>query len=229
MEQSHTSKQFSADLRQLSELLSDLGKVVYQQVVDSLQGLIDNDLEKLARVRATEKEIDSRQHEINDITVRVLALRQPVGMDLRYLLVIRDAATEMERLGDYANNIAKWNKRALDSGGIAGFADLQRIIDYVCNMLNAIMEAYENNNSDKQIDIAISVIKQDDALDDMYISIFCESLTYTLENTKKITAFSHYMLILKQLERIGDLATNLAELLYYKNRGYFPSINEAGD
>ena len=222
MEQTHTSKEYSADFHKLSAMLSQLGAETYEQISDSLAGLINSDFDLLAKVRAHEKHINQHQYDINDITVRMIALRQPVGRDLRYLLVNRDAANEMERLGDYANNIAKWGKRALNAGGVQGFAKLDKMSEYVCKMLHEIIAAYEINDDAKQNQIALAVIDKDDALDDMYISTFRESLTYTLEDTKKITAFTHYMLILKQLERIGDLATNLAELLYYKNEGIYP-------
>ncbi len=225
MTQSHIHKQFSTDLQILNDQLSDLSHSVYQQVCDSLNGVQTDDLKLLETVRQKEKTIDKKQHMINDDTVRVIALRQPVGIDLRYLLMVRDAANELERLGDYANNIAKWYKKASDSGGISGFSDLKHIIHYVCNMVAQYNELYEGDMEDNiRAERAIALIKSDDELDNMYVSLFRESLTYTLEDTKKITAFTHYMLIIKHIERMGDLVTNLSEMLYYYYMGVYPDI-----
>ncbi len=224
MEQSHTDKSYSADLNKLNDLFSAMKDAVHLQIKDCLKGVQQADIELLNLVRQREKNIDTMQHGINDFAVQIIALRQPVSTDLRYVMSTRDAATELERLGDYANNIAKWYQRAVESGGIKGFSDLERIIDYVNKMMDDAMMLYEHDATDVP-EKALAVIVADDKLDDMYVSLFRESLTYTLEDTKKITAFLHYMLILKRIERIGDLTTNLAELIYYQHTGEYPQFD----
>lgn len=212
----HTVKAFEADLENLKRLIAEMGGLAEKAVADSVLALGRRDLELAQRVVREDERLDKLQREVEEAAIFLIARRQPVASDLRDVIGALRICSDLERIGDLAKNIAK---RAI---AIGSDTQPQRLIHGVSHMsqlaleqLKQVLDAYTQKNHGK----ALSVWKRDEEIDAMYTSIFRELLTYMMEDARNITVCTHLLFTAKNIERIGDHATNISETVYYVASG----------
>ena len=212
----HTVKAFDDDLGQLRALVSEMGGRAEAAITDALQALVRRDLDAAARIIEDDKKIDAIQDEIERQVVRLIALRAPMADDLREILAAMKIAGVVERMGDYAKNIAKRVPILTEAKNVEPLSILPAMGRLVSEMVHDVLDAFAARNAEA----AVRVCESDKAVDDFYNSLFRTLLTYMLENPHNITASTHLLFIAKNLERIGDHATNVAEMVYYAATGH---------
>jgi len=215
-EHTHTVKAFDADLKDLAREIVEMGGLVEQQIADAMDSLVDQDMDRAQRVIGADPQIDRLQREIEEKAVLTIARRQPMAIDLRETIAALRTANELERMGDYAKNIAK---RVLATGSeiqpLPVVRGLQHMADLVLAALKQVLDAY----SQRDVAKALEVWRGDEETDAVYDSLFRELLTYMLEDPRNITFCTHLLFCAKNIERIGDHATNIAETVFYMIEG----------
>ena len=213
--QEHTVRSYAEDLRRLRETIERMGGLAERQVADAALALVRRDTDLAAEVVQRDAAIDAMEREVESFCIRLLALRQPVGQDLRLIIAALKVCHGLERIGDYARNAAK---RAIvvaeqpPLGSLNGFQRMARMVQ--ANLKDAI-DALVTGDAAK----ADEVWANDEPVDEIYNGIFREMLTFMLEDPRNITAATHLLFVAKNLERIGDHATNIAETVHYAVRG----------
>jgi phosphate transport system protein len=197
-----------------SELLEDLrrnlilmGGEVERQIQRSIEALTEVDEEKAAAVIAADEEIDRMEMGIEEQAVQLLALQQPVAVDLRFLIAALKINNDLERIGDHAVNIAEGAQRLASQKPFKPFIDIPYMAEVAMSMLKGSLDAFVN----RDLELARKIIKKDDILDEKNVSIIRELLTYMVEYPSLITYCLELISISKNLERVGDLATNICE------------------
>jgi phosphate transport system protein len=212
----HTTKAFDVDLQELTRLIAEMGGLAEKQIADSIDALATRDADRAARVLAVDPSIDALQHEIEEKAVLTIARRQPMAVDLRAIVSALRVANDLERIGDLAKNIGK---RVAALGGEFHPQKLMRGVEHMAEMvleqLKEVLDSYAGHDLDK----ALSVWKGDEEIDAMCTSLFRELLTYMMEDPRNITFCIHLMFCAKNIERMGDHATNIAETVYYMIEG----------
>jgi phosphate transport system protein len=225
-EAKHIVTSFEVDLKKLRDMIAGMGGLVERAVADATTALLDHDPDIATSVVALDPQIDSEEHSVEQFAVQLLALRQPVADDLRQVVAALKVITDLERIGDYAANIAK---RSLVINKVAGnmaLSGLGQMARLVQQNLKTVIDAVGEADPQK----AITVWRADQMVDDLYNTIFRELITYMMEDARNITACTHLLFIAKNLERIGDHATNIAELTYYAVTGEsLPDFRPKGD
>jgi len=211
----HTVKAFDDELGQLRALVSEMGGLAEAAIDEAIQALVRRDLGGAARVVDQDRRIDALEAEIETQVVRMIALRAPMADDLREILAAMKISGVIERMGDYAKNIAKRVPLLQDSRGIEPLSILPAMARLVSEMVHDVLDAFVARDPKA----AIAVCESDRAVDDFYNSLFRTLLTYMLENPHTITSATHLLFIAKNLERIGDHATNVAEMIYFAATG----------
>lgn len=211
----HTVKAFDDDLGQLRGLVSEMGGRAEAAITSAIEALVNRDLDLAARIIEGDRKIDLLETEIEKHVVRLIALRAPMADDLREVLAALKIAGVVERMGDYAKNIAKRIPTLNDVRGLDAIAVLPSMGAIVTEMVRNVLDAFVARDADA----AVAVAARDSAVDDFYNSIFRTLLTYMMENPHNITASTHLLFIAKNLERIGDHATNVAEMVYFAATG----------
>ncbi|RXF72757.1 phosphate signaling complex protein PhoU [Hansschlegelia zhihuaiae] len=212
----HIVSSFDDDLNELSDKLAEMGGLCEKLVGESVDALIRRDIPLARRVIDWDRQIDRLQHEIEEHGILTIAKRAPVAIDLRQVVAALRIANDLERIGDLAKNIAK-RVVALDgafqppklAAGVAHIADL------TLAQLKEVLDAYTRRD-DKR---ALEVWSQDGEIDALYNSLFRELLTYMMEDPRNIGFCAHLLFCAKNIERIGDHATNVAETVYYVVHG----------
>jgi len=212
----HTVKAFDDDLGQLRALVSEMGGRAETAITDALHALVRRDLDAAAHIVEDDKKIDAIEAEIERQVVRLIALRAPMADDLREVLAAMKIASVIERMGDYAKNIAKRVPILTEAKNIEPLSILPVMGRLVSEMVHNVLDAFAARDADA----AVKVSESDKAVDDFYNSLFRTLLTYMLENPHNITASTHLLFIAKNLERIGDHATNVAEMVYFAATGH---------
>jgi phosphate transport system protein len=217
---------FEVDLKKLRDMIAGMGGLVERAVADATVALLEHDPEMASSVVGMDPKIDAEEHAIEQFAVRLLALRQPVADDLRQVVAALKVITDLERIGDYAANIAKRslviNKVSVNMS-LSGLTQMARLAQ---QNLKTVIDAVGEADPQK----AITVWRADQMVDDLYNTIFRELITYMMEDARNITACTHLLFIAKNLERIGDHATNIAELTYYAVTGdSLPDFRPKGD
>ena len=212
----HTLKAFDEDLAALSELVSRLAGLAAAEVADSLKALIERDVQVAADVVERDGNLDELQIEIENRAIRLLALRQPVAIDLRRAVAAMKMAGNLERCGDLAKNIAK---RAVVLVDLELPSALMRPIERMGRLVRSRLETAVDAYVRDDLTAAHEVWHGDHEVDEHYDSLFRELLTYMMGDPRLIGACTHLLFIAKNLERIGDHATNLAELVHYEMTG----------
>jgi phosphate transport system protein len=222
----HIVASFEADLKKLRDMISVMGGLVERAVADATIALLEHDAGVAARVVEMDPQIDAEEHAIEKFAVSLLALRQPVADDLRRVVQALKVTTDLERIGDYAANIAKRSLVINQVASTFSLSGLGQMASLVQQNLKSCIDAIGESDPQK----SIAVWRADQMVDDLYNTIFRELITYMMEDARSITACTHLLFIAKNLERIGDHTTNVAELTYYAVTGEaLPDFRPKGD
>jgi phosphate transport system protein len=222
MNEPHIAAAFDRDLESLQATIIKMGGLVEDAILNGAEALLTRDTEKAEQVRKGDKAIDALEDVVNDEAVRLMALRQPVSTDLRLVVSTLKLAQSLERVGDYAKNIAKRTSVLAELKPInGGDATLRRMAREVQGMLKDTLDSFVRRDTA----LARDVVGRDQDVDQMYNALFREFLTFMLEDPRNITACMHLHFIAKNLERMGDLVTNMAEQVIYVTTGQRPDDN----
>ena len=215
----HISSAYDRDLEGITTLIMKMGGLVEEAILKAARSLADRDVELAESVRAGDKIIDALEIQINEEAARTIALRAPVSKDLRSILTVLRLAASLERIGDYAKNIAKRTSVLVEMSPVSGSdAALRRMAREVEQMLKDTLDAYLRGDAD----LAEDVRQRDHEVDQMYNALFREFLTFMMEDPRNITACIHLHFMAKNIERMGDLTTNMAEQVIYQVTGEMP-------
>ena len=222
----HLVKSYDQELKHLQGLITDMGGIVESQVALAAQAVVHRDAAAAAKAIEDDRKVDALEHEVERFVIRLLALRQPMAGDLRHIVAALKITGDLERIGDYAANVAK---RSIVLGQFAlpfSLAGLAHMAQLVQENLKTIIDAVGERDAEK----AVEVWRSDQAVDDIYNTIFRELITYMMEDPRDITPCTHLLFIAKNLERIGDHATNIAETIHYAVTGEaLPDVRPKGD
>jgi len=211
----HIVRSFDEDLKKLRDMIVRMGGLAEQQVADSTTALMRRDSNLAQEVLTRDAQIDQLEREIETYSVRLLALRQPMGADLRFIIAAMKISHDLERIGDYARNGAKRSIVLASlplTGSLNGFGRMARLVQ---ENLTAAIDALVQDDAEA----AKRVWGADEPVDDIYTGIFRELLTHMMEDPRNITGATHLLFVAKNLERIGDHATNIAETVHYAVQG----------
>jgi phosphate transport system protein len=211
----HIVKSYEQELKRLRDLMTEMGGIVENQVTLAARAVTQKDGAAALRAVEEDPEVDNLEREVEHFVIRMLALRQPVANDLRQIIAALKITGDLERIGDYAANVAKRGivlAQFTLPFSLAGLAHLARLVQ---ENLKSVIDALGDNDPEK----AIQVWRFDETVDDIYNAIFRELITYMMEDPRSITPCTHLLFIAKNLERIGDHATNIAETVYYAATG----------
>jgi phosphate transport system protein len=215
MSSEHIVKSFDDELKQLSQMVAQMGGLAEAQLQAAIEALVARDAEQAARVVQGDVRIDQLERQISAQTIRMLALRQPMAQDLRQVVAALKISSDIERIGDYAANVAKRAIALTQSPPMRPVGGIARMGRLVQQIIKDTLDAFSDHDADK----AIAAWKRDQDVDDMYNSLFRELLTYMMEDPRNIGPSTHLMFIAKNIERIGDHATNVAEIIHFLVRG----------
>ena len=223
----HTLKAFDADLQELARMIAEMGGLAERQIGDALDALNRRDTLLAQDVIAADARVDSLQHQIEEKAILTIARRQPMAVDLRDLVGALRVSNDLERIGDLAKNIAK-RVEVMDSE-----LSLQKVMrgiehmtELVLTQIKEVLDAYARRDVAK----AMQVWRGDEEVDAVNNSLFRELLTYMMEDPRNISLCTHLLFCAKNIERMGDHATNIAETIYYMVEGYIlPDDRPKGD
>lgn len=219
MNEQHIATAFDRDLEAIQAQIMKMGGLVEAAIMDAARSLETRDEELAAQVRAGDKAIDALEEAINEEAARVIALRAPTAVDLRLVLSVMKISANLERIGDYSKNISKRTSVLTNMPAISdSAAALRRMAKEVEMMLKDALDAYVQRDAE----LAEDVIRRDSDVDQMYNSLFREFLTYMMEDPTNITATMHLHFIAKNIERMGDHVTSIAEQTIYLVTGETP-------
>ena len=219
MQEQHISTAFDRDLEAIQSNIMKMGGLVEAAMTDSARAFENRDVELAEQVRANDKKIDALEMLINEECARLIALRAPMASDLRAVLSVMKIAGALERVGDYAKNLAKRTALLIGSAKIEGSeGSLLRMINEVVAMLGDVLNAYVSRDTN----LAEAVRLRDHTVDQMYNGLFREILTHMMEDPRNISTCMHLHFIAKNVERMGDHVTNIAEQVIYAVSGELP-------
>jgi phosphate transport system protein len=208
----HTIKAFDSDLQDLARMIAEMGGLAEKQVADAVDALVKRDASLAQRVTVADTNIDALQSEIEEKAVLTIARRQPMAVDLREVVGTLRVANDLERIGDLAKNIAKrviaLNSEFPPPKLIRG---VEHMTDLLLRQLKTVLDAYARRDVSK----AMTVWRGDEEIDAVCTSVFRELVTYMMEDPRNITFCIHLMFCAKNIERMGDHATNIAETIHY--------------
>jgi phosphate transport system protein len=211
----HIVKSFDEELARLSDLISRMGGLSESQLENSIEALQKRDSSLAEDAIENDRLIDDLHAEVDELAIRLLALRQPMAADLRHIVTGLKVAPIVERIGDYSKNVAKRTIALNQMPPVKPLFTIPRMGRLVREMTKDVLDAFSNND----VAAARDVWARDKEVDDMYDSLFRELLTYMMEDARNITACTHLLFVARNIERIGDLATNIAELIHYQVEG----------
>jgi phosphate transport system protein len=208
----HTVRSYDEELNALAQKIAEMGGIAEQHVADSVSALATRNTTLAQRVIGSDEHIDELQRQIEETAILMLARRQPMAQDLREIVAAIHIATDLERVGDLAKNTAK-RVIAIEGNFTSPrlVAGVEHIAELCLAQLKHVLDAYAG----RDLKAALGVWERDDEIDAMYTSLFRELLTYMMEDPRNITFCTHLLFCAKNIERIGDHATNIAETLYY--------------
>ena len=208
----HTIKAFDAELQELVRKVAEMGGLAERQITDAVAALIKRDTAQAERVMAIDTNIDALQREIEEKSILIIARRQPMAVDLREVVGALRVSNDLERIGDLAKNIAK-RVVVLDGEFRPNkvFRGVEHMTDLVLAQLKQVLDSYVR----RDVAMAIEVWRNDEAVDAVNNSLFRELLIYMMEDPRNITFCTHLLFCAKNIERMGDHATNIAETVHY--------------
>jgi phosphate transport system protein len=207
----HTVKSYDEQLNLLSRKILEMGGLVEQQLASAIEALTARNVEVAARVIEHDDPIDDLEEEIDKHAIRLLATRQPMAIDLRHIAMAMKISNDLERIGDYAVNIAKRVERLVKVPPVQSQYAIPRMAQITQSMIKDVLDAYVERDAAR----AVTAWHRDDEVDAMYESLFRELSTYMLEDPRNIATCIELLFISKNLERIGDHTTNIAEKIHY--------------
>jgi len=212
MNDQHTAKAFDNDLQDLARMVAEMGGLAEKQIADSVSALARRDTVLAQRITVADVNIDALQSQIEERAVLTIARRQPMAVDLRDIVGALRLANDLERIGDLAKNVAKrviaLNSEFPPPKLIRG---VEHMTDLVLSQMKAVLDAYARRDDAK----AMAVWRGDEEIDAVCTSVFRELLTYMMEDPRNISFCIHLLFCAKNIERMGDHATNIAETVHY--------------
>lgn len=222
----HIVSSFDNELAELNQMIARLGGLAESQLAAAMAALETRNSQPLSTLIANDEQLDVLEYEINERVIKLIAMRSPLAQDLRRVIAVLKVAAILERIGDYAKNIAK---RAFvvieEETDRADTISFSRMAVLVQQILNQVLDAYATDDTAA----AMEVRQRDAEIDQLHTSLFHEILVKISKNPEQVSAGSHMLFIAKNLERIGDYATGIAEQIYFLNTGSFPSDDRPKD
>jgi phosphate transport system protein len=213
----HIVKSFDEQLKSVNQQIARMGGLAESQLASAVEALVKRDSDLAGRVVNADTGLDNLEHDVEEAVVRILALRQPVATDLRDIIAAFKIASDTERIGDYAVNVAKRALALNQMPPVQPVYTVPRMARLVQSIVKDTFDAYVERDAEKALD----VWHRDEEVDEMYTSLFRELLTYMMEDPRSITPGTHLLFIAKNIERIGDHATNIAETVHYLVTGEY--------
>lgn len=215
MTHEHIVKSFDEELKRFTQVIMRMGGLSERQLTRSVEALVRRDTELALSVIDDDEDIDKLEVELEDMAVKMIALRQPMANDLRAAVAVLKISSDLERIGDYAKNIAKRAVALNQLPALSSTVALRRMTQLAGMIINETLDAYSLQDSER----ALAAWERDREVDELYTSLFREHLTYMMEDPRNITTSTHIIFIAKNIERIGDHATNIAETVYFLATG----------
>ncbi len=220
----HTLRAFDDEIVELRGLISEMGGRAESAIEQAMNALARRDLDLASEIISDDRKIDELEMAVERLAVQILTLRAPMADDMRETVAALKIAGVIERIGDYAKNIAKRVSQISRSSKIEALSVLPAMAQLANDMLHDVLNAF----AARDWEAAVDVCRRDRAVDDFYNSIFRTLLTFMMENPTTIGEAAHLLFIAKNLERIGDHATNVAEMVYFAARGEYMPDRERG-
>ena len=219
--QDHIVKSFDGELKLLTQEIAQMGGLAEAQLAQAIDALARRDSGAALQVIESDKKIDALEQDVSNLTIRLLALRQPMAADLREVVAAIKISSDIERIGDYAKNIAKRALQLNQQQPLRPVSSIPRMGKLAQQIVKDVLDAYVEKDAER----AVAAWRSDEEIDEMYTSLFRELLTYMMEDPRNIGPSTHLLFIAKNIERIGDHATNIAETVHFLAKG--KSIDEA--
>jgi phosphate transport system protein len=218
----HIMRAFDADLQDLQRMVAEMGGLAEKLIADSVDALVRRDSLLAQQAMLADASIDALEREIEEKAILTIARRQPMAVDLRDIVGALHVSHDLERIGDFAKNIAK---RVVALGPEVRFPTVMRGVEHMSELVLAALKQVLDAYMRRDLDEALAVWKGDEEIDAVNNSLFRELLTYMMEDPRNITFCTHLLFCAKNIERMGDHATNIAETVHYMVRGK-PLIDE---
>jgi phosphate transport system protein len=212
----HTTKAFDADLQDIKRRVAEMGGLAERQIADATRALVERDVDLAEQVITTDPTIDAMQHEIEEKAVLTIARRQPMAVDLREIVGAMRVCNDLERIGDHAKHIGK---RVVVLGADFHAQKLIRGVEHMAELVGTLLKEVLDAYASRDLTAALAVWNGDEEVDALCTALFRELLTYMMEDPRNITLCIHLMFCAKDIERMGDHATNIAETVYYMIEG----------
>lgn len=215
----HIVSAFDKDLTDLNHMVSRLGGLAERQLDAAVQALETRNTDNIDAIIAADKELDALEFELNERAIEVIARRSPMAKDLRHIVVALRVAANLERIGDYAKNIAKRSRVIIEQEvNIGDSVSVLRMSELVQQMINKVLDAYTTGDAD----LAMEVWESDMDIDQLHTSLFREILQQISQDPAHVSSSSQLLFVAKNIERIGDYATGIAEQIYFVKHGVMP-------
>ncbi|MBS7671045.1 phosphate signaling complex protein PhoU [Croceicoccus gelatinilyticus] len=218
----HTVKAFEEDITRLRGLIAEMGGLAELSVQEALEAIVNGDDDLAEKVIARDKEIDALETEVDRLAVRIIALRAPMADDLREVIAALKIAGVVERIGDYAKNISKRVGKIEGRRHFEPIALIPAMGEVAAEMVHDVLTAYAARDPQ----LAREVIQRDATVDAFYDSIFRNLVTYMVENPATIGSAAQLLFVARNVERVGDHATNVAEMVHFAATGTYPPDRE---
>src|SRR5437867_6148832 len=211
----HSIKSYDEELERLNNMIVEMGGLAESQLAAATEVVIERDSDRAIHVVEGDAQVDQLERDLDNLAIRLLALRQPMARDLREIFAALKIGSDLERICDYAANVAKRSMALNQTPPVRPVYALPRMAHLAELLVKEVIDAYVARDAEK----AYAVWTRDAEVDEMYSSLFRELLTYMMEDPRNISACTHLLFMAKNIERIGDHATNIAEDLYYLVHG----------
>jgi phosphate transport system protein len=225
MAENHTVKAFDNEITQLRGLIAEMGGLAETAIAKAIEALIQHDEELGQRVVADDAKLDALEAEVDQLAVRIIALRAPMADDLRDVIAALKISGVVERIGDYAKNIAKRVGEIERQKNFEPLTLIPTMAEIAQGMVRDVLNAFAARDQH----LAVNVIERDEKLDNFYNSIFRNLVAHMMENPATISSAAQLLFVARNLERIGDHATNVAEMVYYAETGAYLSDRSVMD
>jgi phosphate transport system protein len=211
----HIVTAYDKELKQLNSTIIEMAGLTEAQVDTAIQALVNRDSDLAYRVIDGDDRIDELNYEVDTQAMQLLALRQPMALDLRNVVAALKISADLERIADYATNMARRTIPLTETAPVGPIHTIPRMARLVTTMMKNVIDAYIAHDADK----ALAVWRDDEEVDEMYVSLFRELLTYMMEDAERITPCTHVLFMAKNIERMGDHVTNICETIYFLVHG----------